>query len=437
MPYMSNGRYWALLVSSVLVLECARAAEVCGDWHAVASPNPSVVNRVLHIAGHNSNDLWLLGSAGPTYPGTTMIWRWNGAAWETIPLPDTSAIGTLPLFNAITQLPNGDVLVGGSAHAPYPIDNQPFIARWSGAGWAEVTKITLRPQTVYPYGPRGGFVNDLFATASDDIWALGYAASMGSGGGVPMAAHFDGSAWTEFETPIVSNRTNEIIAVNGSSASDIWAVGVQRDIAGAYLPYTMHWSGEGWTYHAAPVGLMGSFDAIAVLSPTDAWALGASMLVHWDGASWQSMPLPANASSAAIEALATDDIWVAHVTSGYFHWNGSVWSFVPSPFTPPAGQFTQIRDFAAVGPCDIWATGSVLALDGSAPSTTIVERLAAANVPGDLDGDGDVDLSDLAAMLSGYGLCSGDPGFNPTADLDASGCVDLGDLAALLANYGH
>lgn len=57
-------------------------------------------------------------------------------------------------------------------------------------------------------------------------------------------------------------------------------------------------------------------------------------------------------------------------------------------------------------------------------------------MPGDLNGDGHVDLSDLAALLSAYGTCTGDPGFVPAADLDSNGCVELTDLAALLANYG-
>ncbi|MBU0617972.1 MAG: lactonase family protein [Planctomycetes bacterium] len=56
---------------------------------------------------------------------------------------------------------------------------------------------------------------------------------------------------------------------------------------------------------------------------------------------------------------------------------------------------------------------------------------------GDLDGDGDVDLSDLAALLAVYGLCAGDPGYVPEADLDGDDCVSLSDLAELLANYGQ
>jgi hypothetical protein len=66
----------------------------------------------------------------------------------------------------------------------------------------------------------------------------------------------------------------------------------------------------------------------------------------------------------------------------------------------------------------------------------LIEGLLGA-VEGDVDGDGDVDISDLAALLTAYGTCDGDPGFNAAADFDGSGCVDLTDLATLLSNYGY
>ena len=53
---------------------------------------------------------------------------------------------------------------------------------------------------------------------------------------------------------------------------------------------------------------------------------------------------------------------------------------------------------------------------------------------GDLDGDGDVDLSDLAQLLANYGLTSG--AAYEDGDLDDDGDVDLSDLAALLGVYG-
>jgi hypothetical protein len=56
-------------------------------------------------------------------------------------------------------------------------------------------------------------------------------------------------------------------------------------------------------------------------------------------------------------------------------------------------------------------------------------------VPGDLDGDGDVDLSDLGQSLSHYGMTGG--ALYEDGDLDGDGDVDLVDLATLLANYGY
>lgn len=46
------------------------------------------------------------------------------------------------------------------------------------------------------------------------------------------------------------------------------------------------------------------------------------------------------------------------------------------------------------------------------------------------------DLADLAALLASYNTCEGDPLYNPIADIDGDGCIALSDLAALLANYG-
>lgn len=54
---------------------------------------------------------------------------------------------------------------------------------------------------------------------------------------------------------------------------------------------------------------------------------------------------------------------------------------------------------------------------------------------GDVDGDGDTDLADLAALLAAYRSVIGDPNYNPNADFDNDGDVDLGDLAFLLADY--
>jgi hypothetical protein len=54
---------------------------------------------------------------------------------------------------------------------------------------------------------------------------------------------------------------------------------------------------------------------------------------------------------------------------------------------------------------------------------------------GDLNGDGQVNLSDLAQLLGGYGMTSGAE--YEDGDLDGDGDVDLADLAELLGHYGE
>lgn len=55
---------------------------------------------------------------------------------------------------------------------------------------------------------------------------------------------------------------------------------------------------------------------------------------------------------------------------------------------------------------------------------------------GDINGDGFVDLNDLAIVLSSYGLAPGDNGYNPGADLNGNGVVDLDDLTIALSRFG-
>lgn len=56
-------------------------------------------------------------------------------------------------------------------------------------------------------------------------------------------------------------------------------------------------------------------------------------------------------------------------------------------------------------------------------------------VPGDINGDGCVNLADLGILLAAWNSFPGDPNWNPDADIDGDGHVHLGDLGILLANW--
>jgi len=82
---------------------------------------------------------------------------------------------------------------------------------------------------------------------------------------------------------------------------------------------------------------------------------------------------------------------------------------------------------------------TIVWVSGHGPDAFVDRARAVAFIlarPGDMDGDGDVDLADLSALLATYGLCDGDAGYNAAADFDNDDCITLADLATLLARYG-
>ncbi|MBT7658315.1 MAG: hypothetical protein HN568_07915, partial [Phycisphaerae bacterium] len=54
-----------------------------------------------------------------------------------------------------------------------------------------------------------------------------------------------------------------------------------------------------------------------------------------------------------------------------------------------------------------------------------------ASVPGDLNGDGTVDVNDLLVIIAGWGVCSGEC----PADLSGDGLVDVSDILLLLSYW--
>jgi hypothetical protein len=112
------------------------------------------------------------------------------------------------------------------------------------------------------------------------------------------------------------------------------------------------------------------------------------------------------------------------------------------------GTWTEQATILKWGEPYVAEFGRCLALDGNTaaigaddflyeeyePGGAYVYNLHCASTPGDLNGDGFVDLDDLAQLLGHYGMIEG--ATYADGDVDGDGDVDLGDLAALLGNYG-
>jgi hypothetical protein len=63
--------------------------------------------------------------------------------------------------------------------------------------------------------------------------------------------------------------------------------------------------------------------------------------------------------------------------------------------------------------------------------------LEVGKLPGDVDGSGRVDVSDLLRLARGWGLSLGDGGFDPACDFNADGSLDAADLLISAANWAR
>jgi len=58
-------------------------------------------------------------------------------------------------------------------------------------------------------------------------------------------------------------------------------------------------------------------------------------------------------------------------------------------------------------------------------------------IPGDIDGDGDVDRYDFGIFAGAYGSSAGDPNYDGRCDFDSDGDVDRYDFGIFAGNYGR
>ena len=112
------------------------------------------------------------------------------------------------------------------------------IEHWDGSAW------TIVPA---PY-PNGALLHCVYAVASSDVWATGqYTASNGSI--QPLFEHWDGAAWSVASEGAGTRKSGGIMyRLSALSPTDIWAVGYRGTPRfGSFLPLAEHWNGTAWT----------------------------------------------------------------------------------------------------------------------------------------------------------------------------------------------
>jgi hypothetical protein len=168
--------------------------------------------------------------------------------------------------------------------------------------------------------------------------------------------------------------------VEGSSPSDVWAVGYDRSDENRHRTLVLHWDGRQWEIVPSPdPGGEGSqLMDVAAVSPTEAWAVGSStvewpllgetLALRWDGESWARVPSPNPSQSGVGSNLHSVDVgpdgraWAGGaIDQGdlvmgtmVMRWDDGAWSLVPTP-NDPAGSLAGA--VSAADPGNVWAVG--------------------------------------------------------------------------------
>jgi hypothetical protein len=85
----------------------------------------------------------------------------------------------------------------------------------------------------------------------------------------------------------------------------------------------------------------------------------------------------------------------------------------------------------------ISAEADVVEDERSTADNLLMTDLVLVSIPGDIDGDKEVDIFDAVKMTSGYGCTIGDAKFKPNADIDNDGQITIYDVVILADHYSQ
>jgi len=193
-------------------------------WSEVASPNVlGVANQLFGIAAISTNDIWAVGYAG----GAPLAMRWNGSAWNMVPVARDAGSSSDYLV-AVSGAASNDVWAVGIGRGFFVNRAFATIRHWDGARWTEKVcraASSSNPPDDYEGGGPDAYFTGVSAAATNDVWAVGVS---GSG---PMILHWDGFAWTTVTHPRAFPNSAGLRAVTTSSTGSAWSAGFEIEVS--------------------------------------------------------------------------------------------------------------------------------------------------------------------------------------------------------------
>jgi hypothetical protein len=182
-------------------------------------------------------------------------------------------------------------------------------------------------------------------------------------------------------SPNVGAQDNSLNDVAVVSANDVWAVGEYTTADFVVHTLIQHWDGSGWSTVPSPNRLTGTghnqintLKGVTAVTANDVWAVGYSasvqdpyqtLTMHWNGTTWSIVDSPNLTFPGGynilndVSAAATNDVWaVGGQQPGILlHWNGSAWTLATNPPGTEFWQSSTRTSVVAVSSGNVWAVG--------------------------------------------------------------------------------
>ena len=277
------------------------------DWTALGGGLNGPVMALARLPGGDvvAGGAFMAGSIG-----AGRIARWDGSEWHSLDADFGPCGGCgLPSVRALTVMPNGDLIAGGSFQTAGGVEVG-NIARWDGGEWSLLG------------GGMNGAVASLLVLPSGDLVAGG---SFTTAGGVAVSriAQWDGVSWRPLGSGLGGSLSSmSVSALALLAGGDLVAAGWFTRAGGISVYGIARWDGSEWSpfgtgFKGGASGLSGNVYGLAVLPNGDLiaggnmWQAGGvsvERIARWDGAQWHAMDEGVNSPVWGLTVLPTGEL---------------------------------------------------------------------------------------------------------------------------------
>jgi hypothetical protein len=332
------------------------------------------------------SESWAVGDVydAALHAHQTLIERFDGSAWSVVPSPNQSGMNNG--LNSVSMTPGGGWAVGYALEGPTSGPKyQPLALHWDGTRWSSASPAAFPSDTV---------LTGVDTLADGTAWAAGFYTTTAGGTRRTLIEHASGGAWTQVASPNDgTSRDNTLMAVGGTQATGLWAVGYWLSRTGLkplVLRYNTALPSPSWVSVSGAGGVPspGTVDTVLtgvdVVTASDVWAVGyydngagtRPLVLHWNGSTWNNSPVPGIGLLRKVREITPGNVWA--IGSYYnaaenrtmtlvVHFGGTKWSTVQS------ADSTVIEDNQLMG-LAANQTGSMITVVGSQGLYPLIEQ---------------------------------------------------------------